>query len=98
MSYPVGSRPTVSFVFRDETGAYVDPGDVTVALERPDGHITTLTYSGNLVTKDNVGRYHIDFDSTGYPGVWRVRAYTPVGAGQAATPDCAVRIDPTEVG
>jgi hypothetical protein len=97
VSYPVGSRPTVSFQFNDETGAFVDPGDVTVQLERPDGHLTTLTYSGNQVTKDDVGRYHIDFDSTGYPGLWVARAYTPVGSGQAATPDQYIRIVGTGV-
>lgn len=95
MTYPVGSRPSVTATFTDAAGAAYDPSDVTFRFVDPDGAETTLTYLGAGVTKDDVGVYSIDIDTTDKPGRWTVRAFSPQGSGQAATLDLAFVITDT---
>lgn len=95
MSYPVGSRPRITVTFTDASGAVTDPADVTFVYEDPNGAITTLTYAGSTVSKLSTGIYYIDVDTTGLPGRWHFRAYSPAGTTQAATPDLNLTIDGT---
>lgn len=57
----------VSVSFTDTNGVLTDPGAVSVAAQKPDG--TTLT-PAPTATKDAVGKYHADIDTTGLAGVW----------------------------
>lgn len=61
VSDPVGG-------YRDGTGTLVDPTTVTVKVKTPDG--TTTAYTGVQLTKDGVGLYHLDLDTTALSGEW----------------------------
>ena len=60
----------------------MDPGTVALALELPDGTVTTYTYAGGTVTKDSVGNYSKDVSVT-TPGTYQYR-WTSTGTGQGS--------------
>ena len=67
--------------FQDPTGAAIDPSTVQLIVKDPTGAVTTYSYPTG-VTKDSVGVYHVDVDTTGKPGLWTF-AWKSSGTGQA---------------
>lgn len=96
MSYPVGSRPRVTATFTDANGVVYDPPDVTFVARDPTGAETTYVFSNGQVTRASTGAYFIDVDTTDKPGPWYIRAFSPVGASEAATFDLTLDIVPTQ--
>lgn len=78
--FTVGTLVRVSSVFTDLLDANVDPTTFVFELRSPTGVITTPS-----ATKDAVGVYHVDIDTTLLgAGRWYFRA-AGSGAAQAAT-------------
>lgn len=61
-TYVSGTLVRSSAVFTDLTGTPTDPGAVTVQVQGPTGLTTPAA------TKDSVGHYHLDIDTTGWNG------------------------------
>lgn len=89
-SYDVGDRirlgnhssNTATGAISDVNGDPVDPTDITMRVEEPDG--TAVTYSFNGVpslSKENVGRYYVDV-TLDAAGLWKYRlAWTGAAIG-----------------
>ena len=79
-SYEVGSSVTVTGTFSNKrTGELVDPSEVTVEVYDPTNTVTSYSYSGGTgpVVKVDVGIYAYDIDTTGLPGAWQYRFWSP---------------------
>jgi len=57
-----------SFAF-ETGGAPADPTDITATVQRPDGTLSTYTYSGAQIAKDSTGNYHMNLTLDG-GSVW----------------------------
>ena len=78
--YPLGQPVRISTTVRDLTGALVDPGAISLIVQRPTG--TPLTYSSPA--HDSLGLYHQDIPSSDLVTVGRYVYYwvtTGTGAG-----------------
>ena len=76
--YTIGEVARVSTVFRDQSGAYIDPTEVHLIVQDPTGFEAAKT----PVTRDDTGHYHFDVDAD-RPGRWYYRWYS-LGTGKAA--------------
>lgn len=68
--------------FTNLAGAAADPSTVIFAYQVGSNPVQQVTYgvpqSWGTVSKDSVGTYHVDIDTTGSPGAW---TWTWVGTG-----------------
>ena len=69
--YALGQPVRIEATFRNSAGQLVDPEAVIFATKDPAGDVTTL--SGEGVTKDSVGAYHVDVVPDA-AGEWHYRA------------------------
>lgn len=84
--FDLGDRVRLSATFTDDNGDDSDPTEVTFKHRAGFGVVTTETYNGGVgnVTRDAVGRYHLDADLDA-AGRWHWRAGgtdTPAAAGE----------------
>lgn len=56
--------------FRDDTDTLIDPTSITLTVEYADG--TSQTFSADQLSKDGVGLYHLDLDTSAHAGTWVV--------------------------
>ena len=61
--YEPGTKVRLSVVF-SSAGAETDPTTVTLKVRTPAGVVTSYTWAGAQVTKDAVGRFHMDLSVT----------------------------------
>ena len=82
--FDVGDVVRSRGVFRNTSNrALVDPTDVYVQVEKPDGSITSYHYGIDLnVLRESIGSYTVDVPAD-QSGNWFVRFYS-TGLGQAA--------------
>lgn len=72
-NYDIGDIVRLSVEFKDQAGAFVDPGQVFVKIRDSLGVITSFQFNTNPeVIKDATGKYHIDQEAT-KEGVWFYR-------------------------
>lgn len=94
MRYPNGQPVRISTAVHDLTGALVNPGGLSLAVQKPDG--TTATYVAPV--QDSTGNYHQDIPATDltqnghYQYVW-----TATGAGAGVSAGDFDVYDPFEV-
>jgi hypothetical protein len=92
-NYFIGNLVTVSIVFRDKTGAVVDPAVVTLEIKDPNMITTTYTYGVDAgLIKDSVGNYHFDIDVE-VAGAWTY-FWQGTGVGQSSSAGNFVAVDP----
>lgn len=85
--YTVGNDVTVTGTFTNSaTKAPVDPTDARVDVLDPKNRVNTYAYTGGAgpVKKSSTGVYTYDIDTTGLPGVWQYRWWSPPGTAQTA--------------
>ncbi len=85
MGIDEGNVATVAGEFRMvATKALVDPTTVRVIITRPDHSSVIYNYGTDAqVIRDGQGKFHVDLDTSGFPGDWRVR-WQSTGVGQAS--------------
>lgn len=72
-TYDVGDVVRLSVEFKNQAGAYIDPGGVVVKVRTPGGATSTYTYGVDAaVIKDAVGQYHMDV-AANLEGTWYFR-------------------------
>lgn len=77
--YYLGSVVRVTAIFRDEDGVLIDPDQVNVKWEQPDGTIDGVTD----IPPDTTGHFHYDIPtSAGVIGRWFYKWYS-TGEGEA---------------
>jgi hypothetical protein len=82
-SYVIGSSVTVTGTYTNNaTGGLTDPTDAKVDVVSPNGQITTYIWNGGLgaVRKVSTGIFAYDIDTTGLPGRWQYRWWSPPGS------------------
>jgi hypothetical protein len=78
--YMVGSSVTVTGTYTNrQTGALTDPTDAKVDVVDPKGRKITYTYLNAEVVKISTGIFTYDVDTTGQPGRWQYRWWSPAG-------------------
>ena len=79
--YLVGASVTVTGTYTNhQTGNLTDPTDARVDVVSPTGQVTTYTYLNSQVVKVGVGIYSYAVDTTGLPGRWQYRWWSPAGS------------------
>jgi hypothetical protein len=78
--YQLGTLVKIRGEFRSSTGEFIDPTTVSCEVTGPSASPTTYTYPASI-TKDAVGRYHLDISPTA--GKWSYR-FVSTGIGQGA--------------
>lgn len=73
LEYDIGDRVELRAAFRDSTGAFADPTEVTFRVKDADGSVTVYTYGGATVTKIETGKYRVYITPT-ISGEWSWRA------------------------
>ena len=58
--------------FKNSAGLDTDPTGVTIGVEKPNGVVTTYTYSLATVLKETTGRFYVDL-TPDVAGVWSVK-------------------------
>jgi uncharacterized protein YfaS (alpha-2-macroglobulin family) len=80
--YQKGDLVRITGVFRDITGALVDPTTVSWKATKPSGTPVTHTYNPGSIVRDSLGNFHLDV-SADEAGTWLYR-WENTGTGQAA--------------
>ena len=84
-THDVGDVVRLTGTFKNQAGAFVDPGGVRVRVKNPLGTATVYVFGVDAgVIKDSVGNYHLDIDAD-QEGVWFYRwegITTNKGAGE----------------
>jgi hypothetical protein len=63
--YPQGQPIRLSTSVRDVAGALVDPGDITLTVQKPDGtNLPVYDYNPGAIVRDSVGAFHNDVPTT----------------------------------
>lgn len=82
-TYDLGDLVQVVGVFRDSSGAVIDPTTVSLAFKTPADVKTTRVYlTDDELVKDSTGAYHVNLSAT-ENGTWYYRWFS-TGTGQAA--------------
>lgn len=80
--FVLGQLVHLENVFTDpDTGDLVDPGDMTLTVEDPNGDQTVYDYPEDI-TRESLGVFYYDVDGS-IEGVWKYHWHA-TGAGQAA--------------
>ena len=84
--WTVGTLVGLTGTFTDANGNPVDPTDARVDVLDATNTTTTYAYTSGTgpVTRVSTGVYAYDADTTGKPGRWQWRWWSPPGAGQTA--------------
>lgn len=79
MTFDIGDRVRLAATFQDLNGNLTDPTTITLTVRKPNSPSVTYAYalSPAIVTKDAVGKYHVDLDLH-LSGAWK---YKWAGAG-----------------
>jgi hypothetical protein len=80
--YTVGAQVVVKGTFTNSNGT-IDPTNASVDIVTPSEITTTYTYLAAQVTRVSAGIYTFTIDTTGQPGRWSYRWWsppTPIGA------------------
>ena len=82
----IGTLVGLTGSYTDQNGSPVDPTNAELDVLGPDNVLTTYQYSGGTgaVTKVSTGVYSYNVDTTGKPGRWQWRWWSPPGQGQTA--------------
>jgi len=76
-SYNIGDLVRISGAFATAAGVAIDPTTATLRVKDPAGNVTV--YTGDQLTHDGVGAFHLDFS----PTVAGKHAYRWEGTGAA---------------
>jgi hypothetical protein len=96
MTYDIGDRIRLGATFQDLNGTLADPTTVSLMVKKPNMPAVTYNYalSPAIVTKDSVGRYHVDLDLH-LSGTWK---YKWIGTGTIiAAEEGRIFVRPTDV-
>jgi hypothetical protein len=80
--YTVGTLVVIQGVFTGPSGP-IDPTDARVDVRAPDGITETYAYSLAQVVRLSVGTFTLQLDTTGTPGRWGYRWWSPAPVGAA---------------
>lgn len=59
--YPTGQPVRLSTTVRDTTGALIDPTDITLTVQKPDGTLLPVyDYNPGAIVRDSIGTFHND--------------------------------------
>lgn len=83
--YDIGDVVRLSNIFRDTVPQDSDPNTIVVTLLKPGATSTTYSYAGATVTRDSLGHFHVDVDTTGFTPGRYVHRWVTTGTPKTAS-------------